>query len=108
MPTCAKLLAYDYDVHNIGDAYTPTEKMPTFLAVYQKDNSVHFMSINELSFQLLQCILEEALPPKEIIASVCDIYPTLNSQQLTPQIEALVFNLYQAGVLIPADQHCIL
>ena len=100
LSSCARLLAYDYDVHNISCDYLPNQQIPTYLAVYQANDVVHFMSLNELSFQLLQCILAEEVCPLGVIQNICDLYPQLNQAQLQRQIETLLIKLSDEGIIL--------
>lgn len=101
LASCARLLAYDYNVHDIGEHYQPVEKVPTYLAVYQHSGKVNFMILNQPCFQLLECILEEAQPPIAVIEEVCELYPNLVPEQLSSQIHNLIYELYKDGVLLP-------
>jgi hypothetical protein len=55
-------LAYRYPVHRIGPNFLPQEppSEPTFLAVYRdRDDLVHFMELNPVSYRLLELIGED-------------------------------------------------
>ena len=97
---CAKLLNYEYDVHNIGSSYIPNQTIPTFLTVYKKDNAIEFMVLNELSFQLLQCIIDNSQTPYEVLESIVEMYPNVDFEQLASQIQPLIEKLHQEGILL--------
>lgn len=102
LSSCAKLLSYEYDVYNIGSNYIPHQTIPTYLAVYKKDNAVEFMVLNELSFQLLECIIDSLQTPHEVLESLVEMYPNLDLEQLASQIQPLIYKLHQESILLAA------
>ena len=91
----SRMLAYSYDVHNIGPNYIPDQIMKTYLIVYKKNNTVQFIKVSEHSFQLLEYILKEANTVQEIINELCILYSNIDKKQLTLETINLISLLYK-------------
>lgn len=97
----ARLVSYDYDVHNISIAYQPKTPIHSHYLLYEKEERIHFMTLPPPSFQLLNCILAERQTPKAIIDDLCLLFDNFNKAQLLEESNELIRTLSQLCILIP-------
>lgn len=95
----ARLLRYDYDVHNICNEYIPTTKSCTYLIVYVLHGEIQFTKISEINYQLLTYLFNEKVSAKETVAEICKVNPDVQKDSLTHEIHSLLNLLYYEGVI---------
>ena len=98
----ARLLEYNYEVDKISTDYRPHEAVKTYLLVYQIEDEVAFLKLNELSFQLLSMMLNESMSAKDIIHLLCETHPQLNETDLISACIPLITDLFDEQILRPS------
>lgn len=96
----ARLVAYEYDVHNINKNYQPLEKLISHYIVYKNMDRIEFITLAPNSYQLLECILKQEQSPMQTIENLCQLYPDLNPAQLQSQSQELIELLYHENIII--------
>jgi len=66
-----QLLAYDYPVHQISAKFKPSSSTQTFLLVFRNaENSVKFIELNSITFQLISLILDKQLTGRQALTQM--------------------------------------
>lgn len=96
----ARLLAYDYPVDQISIDYQPQEQSKTYIVVYQKQQQVHFLKLNELSFQLLTAMFDESMSINQVVDALTEMHPQLKREALVEACMPLMQQLYDEALLL--------
>ena len=96
-------LVYRYPVHRITQAYQPLEppEQPTYLALYRdREDAVHFLEINPLTYKLMQTLdANNDVPSIQIISSIADQSPGLNRKSVIDGGIEMLTTLQSRGML---------
>lgn len=96
-----QLLHYDYPVHRISPDNTPEKPQSTQLLVYlDAQDTVKFIELNPLTFQLLTLLKHKALNGKQALTLLAEEIPHLDPQQVMEFGLQTLQMLRQQGVII--------
>lgn len=96
----ARILSYQYDVHSIGREYLPLEQKPTYLIVYAKKQQVKFIKISEISYTLLNYMLNEQISAYQVIEQLQQTQANIDKAFLSAGMGRLLNDLYREGIII--------
>jgi hypothetical protein len=99
----AVTLAYQFPVHKISAQFAPREsEQPTFLVVYRNENdTVQFLDITPLTFQLLQLI--DNMPEKfaeNYLVELTNFAPTVDLETLQKKGLDILEDFVKRGVIV--------
>jgi len=96
-----EVVAYQYPVHQICQAFQPQQPTPTFLLLYRdKDDEVCFVALNQMSALILQLLqAQPGILFTELIEQLQHYVPQLTVQQLTAGATELFADFAAKGVV---------
>ena len=97
----ARLVTYQYDVHNINTDYQPTTLIESFYAVSKQADKVQFTKLAPASFQLIECLLEEKQSPRQTLEELCSLFIDFDLESMLSEAEKLIQRLHYKAIIFP-------
>lgn len=95
-------LAYNFPVHKIGPEFIPQTAEPTTLVIYRNgQDQVQFLALSGMTYQLLQCISEQALNLKQIAQMIQQQQAHLSIEQLQQGMLPVLTDFIEREIVIP-------